>query len=494
MRALRGLAALAGVALLVAPRVEAEPLGAYLYFTPFGGYALFDRDFRYQGKSPLSNSPYVGGRLGFQTTRWLGLEVGGGLAPTSEDIPSGRDVDFMHGSADALLTLPGRYGGPFLLLGGGIGQYKLSSGGPREHQGNGEIGAGALLWLSDIVGVRLEGRDLLWLPKDEPTSPAAQQWMLGGGITFAIGATPRDTDGDGVPDRKDRCPDTPKGATVDAAGCPHDADGDKVLDGLDQCPGTPPGATVDEHGCPHDADGDQVWDGLDQCPDTPKGATVDEHGCPHDSDGDGVLDGLDQCPDTPKGATVDERGCPKDSDHDGVPDGIDKCPDTSPGLKVDRDGCSIEVTEKETELLDTGMIRLQNINFETGKAELLPESKPLLDVVGQVLTRWPELRIEIGGHTDSRGSAAANQKLSEARVQAVLDHLLAAFPTMKREQFATKGYGESKPIAPNNTVDGMALNRRVEFVVLNKEVLKREIEKRHLLKQGEGAPADTTKK
>ena len=112
-----------------------------LYFTPFGGYALFDRDFRYQGKSPLSNSPYVGGRLGFQTTRWLGLEVGGGLAPTSEDIPSGRDVDFMHGSADALLTLPGRYGGPFLLLGGGIGQYKLSSGGPREHQGNGEIGA-----------------------------------------------------------------------------------------------------------------------------------------------------------------------------------------------------------------------------------------------------------------------------------------------------------------------------------------------------------------
>ena len=425
MRALRGLAALAGVALLVAPRVEAEPLGAYLYFTPFGGYALFDRDFRYQGKSPLSNSPYVGGRLGFQTTRWLGLEVGGGLAPTSEDIPSGRDVDFMHGSADALLTLPGRYGGPFLLLGGGIGQYKLSSGGPREHQGNGEIGAGALLWLSDIVGVRLEGRDLLWLPKDEPTSPAAQHWVLGGGITFAIGATPRDTDGDGVPDRKDRCPDTPKGATVDAAGCPHDADGD------------------------------------------------------------GVLDGLDQCPDTPKGAVVDGRGCPKDSDHDGVPDGIDKCPDTSPGLKVDKDGCPIEVTEKETELLDTGMIRLQNVNFDTGKATLRPEALPALDIVGQVLSKWPDLRIEIGGHTDSRGSAAFNQKLSEARMNAVLDYLLEKFPALRREQYVTKGYGESKPIASNRTAEGMAQNRRVEFVVLNKEILKREIERRKLLKSSE---------
>ncbi len=501
------LATLALVALLAPAAVGAEPIGSFFYLVPEGGYTLFDGSLRFDESlraittehdsthiTNVKDGLYFGGRLGYQWRPWLALELAGGVVPTGEDRPGAADATYYHGSGDVVLTpYGGRLGGPFLLIGGGSAQFKPSAG-DATSMGNGELGGGLRFWFSDALGMRLEGRDLMWLRGDKFGKPLAHTITFSAGVALAIGATPRDTDGDGVPDRKDRCPDTPKGATVDATGCPHDADGDKVLDGLDQCPGTPPGATVDEHGCPHDADGDQVWDGLDQCPDTPKGATVDEHGCPHDSDGDGVLDGLDQCPDTPKGATVDERGCPKDSDHDGVPDGIDKCPDTSPGLKVDRDGCSIEVTEKETELLDTGMIRLQNINFETGKAELLPESKPLLDVVGQVLTRWPELRIEIGGHTDSRGSAAANQKLSEARVQAVLDHLLAAFPTMKREQFATKGYGESKPIAPNNTVDGMALNRRVEFVVLNKEVLKREIEKRHLLKQGEGAPADTTKK
>jgi outer membrane protein OmpA-like peptidoglycan-associated protein len=346
--------------------------------------------------------------------------------------------------------------------------------------------------MTDALGLRFEARNLMWI-RDQSAKDQYQNVMLGGGLTFAFGGTPRDTDGDGVPDKKDSCPDTPQGAKVDENGCPLDADGDKVFDGLDQCPNTPPGATVDAKGCPSDADGDGVFDGIDQCADTPKGATVDAKGCPGDTDGDGVLNGIDQCENTPKGATVDERGCPTDSDGDAVFDGLDKCPDTPAGLKVDADGCPILVTEKETELLDTGMIRLQDVNFETAKSDLLPESFTVLDAVGTLLARWPELQIEIGGHTDSRGSNAANQKLSEARAKSVLSYLLGKFTGLKPEQFTTKGYGESRPVVPNNNELNMAKNRRVEFVVLNKDVLRRETERRRLLREGEGAPPDSTK-
>lgn len=182
-----------------------------------------------------------------------------------------------------------------------------------------------------------------------------------------------------------------------------------------------------------------------------------------------------------------------DSDGDGVFDGLDQCPDTPAGLKVDATGCPIEMLERETELLDTGMIRLQNINFETGKADLLPESFSPLDVVGAVLRKWPELKIEIGGHTDARGSVGYNQKLSESRAGAVRTYLIGKYPDLKTDQLTVKGYGEAKPIAPNNNDLNMAKNRRVEFVVLNKDVLKRESERRRMLTKPEAAPADTTK-
>jgi outer membrane protein OmpA-like peptidoglycan-associated protein len=425
----------------------------------------------------------------------MGLEAAGGYTPTEEDVITGaKKVDWYHVSGNLMLTpWASRYGGPFVFAGGGAGNLKPSTGGPEIHQGNAEYGGGLLFWLSDGIGLRFEARQLLWIPK-ETSETKYNTTIVGGGLTFALGSRARDTDNDGVPDRKDKCPDTRKGARVDAEGCPHDSDGDGVLDGLDSCPATPKGATVNQFGCPSDSDKDLVFDGIDQCPDTPQGATVDATGCPHDSDGDGVLDGLDQCPDTPKGAKIDEKGCPNDSDNDGVVDGLDKCPDTPAGAKVDADGCPVELIEKETELLDTGMIRLQDVNFETGKADLLPESSTPLDQVGQILTKWPELKIEIGGHTDARGKDAYNQKLSEARANSVKTYMQTKFPNLRPDQFTAKGYGESKPIAPNNTDLGMAKNRRVEFVVLNKDVLRKESERRRLLQKGETAPADSTKK
>src|SRR5207245_2850730 len=145
--------------------------------------------------------------------------------------------------------------------------------------------------------------------------------------------------------------------------------------------------------CPKDSDGDGVVDGVDKCADTPRGAKVDKVGCPIDSDGDGVPDGIDTCAVTPKGAKVDATGCPMDTDGDGVPDGIDECADTPKGAQVDDKGCETKAAALEDEMLDTGRIRLVGVNFETGKATLLPEGLPSLDDAGLVLSKWPDLKV-----------------------------------------------------------------------------------------------------
>jgi outer membrane protein OmpA-like peptidoglycan-associated protein len=494
--------ALLTVALMALPAAApAEPTGSYFEITPFGGFTFFDGDIRAHIGAPLTDDIYFGGRAGWQWKPWLGFEVAGGFTPTTFDTSTGGDVDFFHLSGNAMFTpWSGRSGSLFVFAGGGTSQLGPAVGEDLT-QGNLEFGIGTKFWVSDAIGLRLELRNISWLGEDDLMDPLTNTMVLGGGLSFAIGGTPRDTDFDGVPDRKDECPDTPRGATVDERGCPKDSDGDKVWDGLDQCPDTPAGAVVDSRGCPVDSDGDGVADGIDRCADTPRGASVDASGCPRDGDGDGVFDGLDRCPDTPRGATVDSLGCPNDSDGDGVPDGVDRCAGTAPGLRVDNTGCPIEVIERETELMDTGMMRLQGVEFETGKAELKDASYAALDVVGQVLTQWPELRIEVGGHTDARGSNAYNQRLSQQRADAVLGYLKGKFPSLKPEQYTARGYGESKPIATNSSAEGMARNRRVEFVVQNRDVLRRETERRRLLEKSDTppgtpapAPADTTRR
>lgn len=315
--------------------------------------------------------------------------------------------------------------------------------------------------------------------------------LLGASIGF--GGPPPDADKDGVPNRKDKCPDTPAGAKVDEKGCPKDSDGDGVYDGLDKCPDTPKDWPVDETGCPKDTDGDGVPDGKDTCPNTLKGAKVDEKGCPLDADGDGVFDGLDSCPDTPKGAKVDEKGCPLDADGDGVFDGIDTCPDTPKGVKVDAKGCPLDAdgdgvfdgtdrcpdTPKGTKVDATGCpekapplftpekksLILEGVNFEYDSATLSPDSFSVLDRVATSLKDWPEVRVEIGGYTDSRGSDAYNAKLSGRRAEAVRQYLVAK--GVAAERMTAKGYGEAKPIADNATEEGRARNRRVELKKLD---------------------------
>jgi outer membrane protein OmpA-like peptidoglycan-associated protein len=234
-----------------------------------------------------------------------------------------------------------------------------------------------------------------------------------------------------------------------------------VFDGIDTCPDTPSGWPVDEKGCPTDKDGDGVPDGKDTCPDTPKGATVDAKGCPADKDGDGVFDGIDTCPDTPKGAKVDEKGCPIDTDGDGVFDGLDKCPDTPKGAKVDATGCPLPEKAPPLFTPEKRTLVLEGVNFEHDSAVLTPESTTALDRVAVSLKDWPEVKVEIGGHTDAVGSTAYNEGLSQRRAEAVLEYLNSKGVDATR--MTAKGYGETQPIGDDATEDGRAKNRRVEL-------------------------------
>ncbi len=152
----------------------------------------------------------------------------------------------------------------------------------------------------------------------------------------------KDSDGDGIIDRKDFCPGTANNVKVNDRGCPVDKDEDGIMDIFDDCPDTQPGVIVDAYGCPLDQDMDNVPDYQDKCIDTPKGAAVDSTGCLLDSDGDGVDDAHDKCPESANGEKVNEEGCPLDSDNDGVPDIKDSCPNTSAGFKVDEFGCAAD--------------------------------------------------------------------------------------------------------------------------------------------------------
>ncbi|MGE5431507.1 MAG: thrombospondin type 3 repeat-containing protein [Syntrophomonadaceae bacterium] len=327
---------------------------------------------------------------------------------------------------------------------------------------NGEIGLRTLL--SDQIsfniaaGVQLSPNDN-W---DDQIAKGNNDLMLQGLIGFSYSFFTRiDSDGDGVEDSKDMCPGTPPGVKVDRFGCPLDSDGDGVPDYLDKCPETPKGVRVDKDGCPLDSDSDGVPDYQDKCPNTPKGVQVDSNGCPLDSDGDGVPDYLDKCPDTPKEAKVDANGCPLDTDGDGVPDYLDKCPNTPKGVQVDQNGCPIE---KEKVTVTKRIILSGDTNFETGKAQLLPAAYPQLNRLADVMKNNPETKWRIEGHTDSRGSDESNMTLSQKRAEAVADYLSSL--GIDRSRFTIVPYGKTRPVAPNNTSEGRAMNRRVEVKLI----------------------------
>ncbi len=197
---------------------------------------------------------------------------------------------------------------------------------------------------------------------------------------------------------------------------------------------------------PVDSDGDGVYDNADACANTPAGAPVDAKGCPLDSDRDGVIDLLDRCAGTPNGAPVDAKGCPLDSDRDGVIDLLDKCPGTPEGFKVDTEGCPLTMDLELT--------------YETNSAKIDAASMPKVQAFGKFLLENPGYSVHIVGHTDDRGAAAYNQKLSEKRAQSVRDALVEQGVGSAR--ITSEGKGEAEPKADNATAEGRLANRRIE--------------------------------
>ena len=486
-RFLRLLAMLVLAAASAASPAAAQVAGRPIEVSAGGGSVTFD------ARDQLERGLLGTGALAYRWSTGLTFEAAwlGSITKRNPQYPLGElDHEFSWLGMDLRWSLrdPSEKVTPYLITGFGFGRSNDREVVNIARKGSPSVGAGIIFAVpgQERLGLRLQVRDVMMR---EPNATAFSNHIgITAGLQMSFRGKSKDQDLDGVRNWIDKCPDTPIGAKVDATGCPVDSDGDGVWDGLDKCEGTPKGARVDKDGCPLDGDGDGVPDGVDVCDSTAAGARVDARGCPMDSDGDGVFDGIDQCEGTPRGATVDARGCPVDSDNDGVADGIDQCPNTPAGLKVDPNGCPIEVSEKETQLLNTGVIRLQNINFDLNKATIKPVSFPVLDEVASILLQYPTLRLEIGGHTDNTGNKVKNVTLSEARAKSVLNYLLQKYPTLDATSFTAVGYGSEVPVASNATSLGRARNRRVEFKVTNAEVLKIEREKRRFLEKNEPTP------
>ena len=148
-----------------------------------------------------------------------------------------------------------------------------------------------------------------------------------------------------------------------------------------------------------------------------------------------------------------ERAPAGDADSDGVTDDKDKCPDTPKGTRVDHTGCPL----KEVTIL-------KGVNFDFDKATLRPDALPILDDAVAVMRRYPEIKVEIAGHTDSVGTDEYNLDLSDRRARAVMDYFVSKGVDPGR--LSSKGYGESAPLTGNETAAGRAQNRRVEMRVV----------------------------
>lgn len=396
-----------------------------------------------------------------------------------KDLASQKLTAIMLGLTGNFYFLPSKKVQPFVLAGVGVDMWKVKpepSGGPgadtKMTDFGGKVGAGVNFWLSENVTLDVQGKltyELANLSADDDSGAYSSELedrpFLGYiepsiGLTYLFGKA-KDTDNDGVSDKKDRCPETPMGAIVDASGCPLDEDKDGVFDGLDKCVNTPVRATADADGCPHDTDKDGVFDGLDNCADTPPGAVVDNMGCPKDTDGDGVFDGLDKCADTQAGCRVGADGCTLDGDGDGVCDGIDRCPSTPPGTQIDANGCPVDVKPPVQKIT-------LNIKYKSGSYEPDDNARQILDELIKTMKAYTGTVIEIHGFTDDVGKDSSNQVLSEKRAGGVRDYLLKG--GVEAERMTIRGFGEDPKyfVGDNKTAEGKQQNRRVEILSVEK--------------------------
>ena len=411
----------------------------------YGGLHLFPHNHDLQNRKiidtpsehqRLATAGEVGLRLGLYPLSFFGVEGEGGLIFT-EATRSNDKAKVWYFRGHGVFQLPLGRLVPFVL--GGAGLYMLRASGSlgNESEPVFYFGGGLKFQFIQRLALRVDVRDnffqknrLAGAKKGDRLQAA--EVLLGLSLTF--GRTPwthvpGDSDADGVLDRDDQCP-ADIGPAPTGCPAPPDSDHDGIADNSDPCAsdaedGNPPDP---KDGCPNrDVDGDNIEVPIDLCPDQP-GIAPD--GCPpKDSDGDGLMDPDDQCPSQAetKNNFADQDGCPDD-----LPQEVKKF---------------------------TGVIK--GINFDTGKAKIRMTSLPLLDDAVGVLKAYPNLRIRISGHTDNKGKAAKNRRLSEDRAEAVKEYMVSRGIDSNRVE--TRGVGSDEPIADNGTSTGRTQNRRIEF-------------------------------
>ncbi len=380
------IAVLMGIVLATASGAAAGHRAESFTVSPFIGGYVFDSDLN------LDDAFTYGAGLGYNFTEHLAAE--GVFNYTDADLENGsQSVDGYLYRLDALYHfMPDNRLVPYLAAGAGAFELDAGSAGD-ETEFSGNMGAGVKYFLNDWTALRADVRDVMTFPENNLLYTA--------GFTFYFGG-----------------PEKPA-ETVAAAATQEPVE--------------------------KDSDGDGVYDRSDQCPETPAEAAVDNRGCAVDSDADGIADYMDECPDTVLGAGVDAQGCALDSDNDGIIDYHDECSSTPEGASVNDRGCWV----------------VEDLQFEVGKAEIRPKYNDNLDAVVSILKRNPGIEVEIQGHTDNRGAAEMNRKLSERRAAAVYNYLIEK--GIDADRLSYKGYGETDPVASNETAAGRAENRRVEI-------------------------------
>lgn len=402
------------------------------------------------------------GQFGLSKLEYDKMEALG--QPLSSDKFWTGDLNIAYKFANGYMLKESCWFDPYIYLGLGASSIKdkdVTNGTTYFKQ---VTGVGFNFWLTEKVALNFQAAlDNVLAPKLSTTDAKRENYAhYTFGVKFRFGQ--KDTDGDGVKDKDDECPETP--GKVELAGCPDkdndgvadkddacpdvagklefkgcpDTDGDGIIDSQDACPNAAGKAEL--NGCP-DRDNDGVADKDDKCPDV--AGKKELAGCP-DRDGDGIADNDDACPDV-KGL-AQFNGCP-DTDGDGVADNVDKCPEVF-GV-ASNFGCP-EVKKFEY---------LKVVYFDVDKSVATSKYTKDLNEVVTILNDHSDVTFNIEGYADEIGTDSYNLKLSEKRADYVINYLVKK--GIAKERLDKKFYGKTNFAADNKTAAGRALNRRVEI-------------------------------
>lgn len=374
------LAALFAVIWGIGPAQAGMREGAFS-LSPMAGYYGFDGD-------QESDNGFVGGlSLGYNVSKRWAAELEFRYVDSEIDLDNSpkEDLDVWSAGANALYHFnPDGNLVPYVSAGFGVMYFDGDN-----FDVNSDFmmnwGVGAKYFVTDDVALRADLRHIIDFHSDSEWDRVSgddtdNNYMATVGLYFQFGGPappaprPADSDSDGIPDLRDKCPDTPLGVLVDAVGCPP----------VDRTPPPPPPKMIDG-----------------------------------DDDGDGVLNSRDKCPGTEKGVMVDEDGCP---------------------LKF-----------------------TVQIEFDFDKSEVRPEYRDELRKAAAFMNKYPGTQFLLAGHTDSKGSEEYNLLLSKRRAAAVKKYLVEEFG-IAAHLMTPRGYGESQPVATNDTAEGRQANRRVEVI------------------------------